>query len=168
MDDLEIRRLTEADWQRLQDIRLRALQDSPDAYGRTYAEEALHEESVWRQRATGSLGDLVGACFVAERDGEPVGMAVTRVEADDLSVAGLYAMWVAPDERGKAIGHRLIERVCDWASEQGLAGIELSVTEGNGPALRLYERAGFVPTGKRERLRPGSELFMAYMRKVLP
>ena len=54
--------------------------------------------------------------------------------------------------RGAGLGLRLIEAVADWAAEQGVETIDLSVTTNNGAAAALYARAGFTETGRRRPL----------------
>jgi GNAT superfamily N-acetyltransferase len=49
---------------------------------------------------------------------------------------------VRPEARGTGVGGRLLDALVGRAREQGLAGLSLSVADGN-PARRLYERHGF-------------------------
>ncbi len=37
-------------WQRLKEIRLRALKSNPEAFGPKYEEELAHDETTWRKR----------------------------------------------------------------------------------------------------------------------
>jgi GNAT superfamily N-acetyltransferase len=46
----------------------------------------------------------------------------------------------------------LAEAVLGWARERGLVHMVLWVTDGNEPAIALYERLGLAPTGWRGRL----------------
>ena len=50
---------------------------------------------------------------------------------------------VVPDHRGRGVGGALLRELRDAASSQGYSALSLSVEKGN-PALRLYERNGFV------------------------
>ena len=43
---MEIQRARPDDWQRVKDLRLRALQGKPDAYGATYTQEAEADEAA--------------------------------------------------------------------------------------------------------------------------
>jgi len=53
------------------------------------------------------------------------------------------ALAVAPDHRGRGAGGALLRELRDAAKSQGYSALSLSVEKGN-PALRLYERNGFV------------------------
>jgi GNAT superfamily N-acetyltransferase len=65
--------------------------------------------------------------------GEPLPEAVIAVE---------------PDRRGQGIGGRLIEALVARAREAGAPGLCVSLSERNVNAARLYERVGFVATGR--------------------
>lgn len=57
--------------------------------------------------------------------------------------AFLYDIWVAPDHRGKTIGHALLGWVEDWARKRGYRKVKLEVSESNARARHLYESLGF-------------------------
>lgn len=61
----------------------------------------------------------------------------------------------------------LIDAVAAWAREAGARHIALDVTDGDSPAMRLYTRAGFRPSGDPQPLRPGSPLLRQPMRLAL-
>jgi [ribosomal protein S18]-alanine N-acetyltransferase len=65
-------------------------------------------------------------------------------EAEILSVA------VAAARRGKGLARRLLDLHLRRLAGLGVRTVFLEVEEGNGPALRLYRRAGFRQVGRRE------------------
>lgn len=142
-----VRNVTPDDWVLLRDIRLRALRDSPDAFGSTIAEAVGYDDQVWQARASG--GSMFFACADGRPD-HPVGLAGGYLENGE---AHLVSMWVAPEARGQAAGEALVEAVASWAFATHRAdALYLWVTETNKPAVRLYERIGFRPTGARQPL----------------
>ena len=74
--------------------------------------------------------------------------------SDEPSSAYLLSLWVAPKARGLGIGQALIEAVVTWASSEKYARLVLEVAEENGPAISLYTRKGFKPTGQTKTLPP--------------
>ena len=139
-----VERLTGDRWADLRALRLAALADAPDAFWATLAEETDFDESRWRAFVAGV------AWFVIRRDARVVGAAGGVRDAD--GEPELIGMWVAPEVRGCGYGARLVSVVCDWARGIGASTIGLWIVQGNGPARRLYERAGFRPTGERAAL----------------
>lgn len=53
---------------------------------------------------------------------------------------------VAPEARGGGIGTRLLQRLQQFAAEEGYRQLRLDVIDTNPAARRLYERLGFVAT----------------------
>lgn len=54
-------------------------------------------------------------------------------------------MYVHPDFRGQSINRKVLEHLYGWARAQGLFEVRLTVYPDNEPAMRAYEKAGFVP-----------------------
>ena len=73
----------------------------------------------------------------------------------------LEDLFVAEDARGSGLGEALVQAALERARERGCRRVELDVSEGNAPALRLYERFGFASGRPGE----GRDLFM---RRRLP
>lgn len=57
--------------------------------------------------------------------------------------AGLSALWVDPDERGRGLGRTLVRATGMLARRHGLAAVYLQVESGQEPAVVLYESEGF-------------------------
>ena len=155
--NIEIVRCTRADWERVKDIRLKALADAPDAFGSTFADESKLTDEQWIARANTPNA----AQFIAYTNGgsRAVGLIVGARNRDGPeSTAGLYSMWVAPDARGLKIGSALVDTVKAWVREQGVyERILLDVANDNTAAIRLYESCGFRPTGREGTLPPPRE-----------
>jgi RimJ/RimL family protein N-acetyltransferase len=60
----------------------------------------------------------------------------------------LIGMYVRPSARGQGLGRSLLDAALRHATKRaGVQLVSLTVTEGNEPAIRLYEGAGFVAWG---------------------
>lgn len=82
-------------------------------------------------------GELLGAltCEISSR-------------AKERHLGHLVAMMVAPGHQGRGLGGQLLAATVARARETGgLLQLTLTVTKGNGPAVALYERAGFRTCG---------------------
>jgi len=137
-----VERLGVEDADRLRTLRLRALQEAPDAFASTYEETARRPPESWRT----ALADL--ATFFAVIDGEDVGMVRGAPSSDCADDAFLLSMWVAPEARGTGMGESLVTAVVDWARDAGFSRVVLEVGDHNAQAIALYERMGFEPTGR--------------------
>ena len=161
MDTPSLRPLDEDDWLVLRELRLRALEDSPDSFGPPLASALAEPESYWRAWAKGR-GRL--QAFGAWSAGEPVGLISAGIRD---GVGHLGALWVAPEARGRGLAVELMNTACDWLQARGCSRIELEVTQGN-PAAEIYRRLGFEFTGAKQPLRDGSPLFEATMARERP
>ncbi len=140
------------EWRTWRDLRMRMLLDAPDAFGSTLAEAQALPDAAWQATLA---SDPSHALWFAEQDGVAVGVARAEIAPDRLQ-AHLYSMWVAPEARRCGAGRALVEAARRWALEHGAFELALEVTEGNLAASELYRRTGFVDTGIRDVLRPGS------------
>ena len=84
-----------------------------------------------------------GMLRVLEQGGVIVGMVgvVPRGEG----VWELRKIYLAADQRGGGQGRRLLEEALTFARAQGARKLVLQTSSKLDAALRLYERAGFVP-----------------------
>ena len=161
-----VRRAIPAEWQRVRDLRLRSLEDAPEAFGSTLEEEQSFGQPEWVAWIQGWEG-ATNALYVAEveDDGAWVGMAVGSRTGEE-GRAHLYGMWVDPAWRTRGVGTRLVHEVLGWAGSWGARSMVLGVTETNDGAARFYERLGFADTGLRHPLREGSPLSVRILRRV--
>ncbi len=95
-----------------------------------------------------SLAALIGnndvlldlSLVIEDASGAYVGIVLLGVRGKRGWVAG---MGVAPDWRGKRVGHALMSRLIDEARALRLRTLQLEVLEQNAPARRLYSSLGF-------------------------
>lgn len=76
---------------------------------------------------------------------------------------------VHSDSRGKDVGTTLLEYIINWAKQEHIHRLELTVIENNKTAIHLYEKIGFEVEGvKKDALRiKGSYVNELYMSKLL-
>ena len=130
-------------------VRLRALQDTPTAFGSTYAKESGLSHSDWVKRVdTWNGGRAV--CYIAMDEGQPCGIIAGYFDKNDPRRVEVASMWVAPTQRRAGLGTTLMEAVERWAHNFGAAELRLMVTSNNATAKRFYQRCGFTFTGKIE------------------
>jgi GNAT superfamily N-acetyltransferase len=144
-----IRRIHADEGPRLRVLRLRALAEAPTAFGSTLAREQDFPDDVWRERAIGASIGCERATFITECDGRWIGLASGLAHQDDPNNPGcfLVGMFVDSTARRAGVGTALVEAVLAWARACGSAHLSLWVTSGNDPAVALYRRCGFQPTG---------------------
>lgn len=153
---ISIRSIIASEWPRYRDMRLRALLDSPDAFGSTYAEEATRADEAWAARIAAAVDSRLDRVFLALNGEEACGLVWCKVRVP--GEAQLFQMWVDPATRGQGAGRRLLEAAIGWAQQVDARCVRLGVTVQDSPALRLYTALGFRPAGPLEPLREGSRL----------
>ena len=141
--------------------------DSPDAFGRTLAEEQTRTDPEWETRLRAGVNSDTDQPLVAEAHDQPVGLAWGRIDPSTPDVANLHQLWVDPSDRSQGIGGKLVEEIISWAKGKEVRYLELGVTYRDSPAMRLYTRYGFMPVGTPRAFRPGSHLLRLKMRLEL-
>jgi ribosomal protein S18 acetylase RimI-like enzyme len=129
------------------EVRLRALRDTPSAFGSTYARESQLTDAEWIERAIRWNGER-GIGFLAMDDEIACGIAGSFLDPDDATRAHLISMWTAPTHRRHGVGRLLVDEVAAWVRLRGARTLLLMVTSVNEPAMRFYERLGFIRTGR--------------------
>jgi GNAT superfamily N-acetyltransferase len=126
------------------------------AFGSTLAREETFTDEVWHRRAAGGTSGTDRVTFIAERDGQWIGLASGLAAADpdepDKAEPVLVGMFVEPAGRRRGVGVALVEAVVAWARARGATGLHLWVTATNDSAIALYDKCGFQPTGEQKLL----------------
>jgi ribosomal-protein-alanine N-acetyltransferase len=94
--------------------------------------------------ALGDDGRRLGAAWYRLFPEESPGFGFVDGETPEISIA------VVPASRGRGIGTALLATLVGRARHGGFHALSLSVSPEN-PAVRLYERAGFVRVESRDR-----------------
>jgi ribosomal protein S18 acetylase RimI-like enzyme len=87
---------------------------------------------------------IVGAgfAFLAEADGEPVGLALARL--DGRSLGRLTDLYVVPAARRSGVAAALVAEVAGALGTAGVEHLDLEVMGSNAGARAVYQRWGFV------------------------
>jgi GNAT superfamily N-acetyltransferase len=130
-------------------VRLRALEESPSAFGSTYAREVQFNDEDWLARAMRWNGER-GIGYLAVDNGVGCGIAGALLDPGGESRADLVSMWTAPTHRCLGVGKLLVEAVMAWARQRGVRTLRLMVVANNEAAIRFYLGLGFAMTGHTE------------------
>ena len=145
---------------RLRSIRLRALQDAPDAFGTTFEQASANSDDVWAKQVV----DL--PTFVGVKGGRDVAMVRCTRDRDKADTAWLLSMWVAPEIRRSGVGASLVDLVVAWARANGISRLLLDVADLNAPAVALYAAKGFVPNGETRSMLPPRQHIREHQREL--
>lgn len=136
------------------EVRLRALADSPSAFGSTYAREAAFAEDEWMKRVRGLDGVARIGYLALDHEGRACGLGLsflaTGDEGRERFAADVISFWVAPEQRGSGLADQILHALIDWAQSRGAVRVQLMVTSSNDRAIAFYKRCGFVATGRTE------------------
>jgi ribosomal protein S18 acetylase RimI-like enzyme len=114
--------------------------DEP-ALRRLVAEAIGEPEAAVAPVEPGPPGDVV---FVAELAGHPAGYAAARVEGAVLVVDRVM---VAPADRGRRVGNRLLDWLEGYGVARGLRRVRIAVESDNRIAQDFYARRGYAACG---------------------
>jgi ribosomal protein S18 acetylase RimI-like enzyme len=146
---LEIRQITDTDAAAWWALRLRALRESPEAFGSTYDEAVERPLAIAARRALpdpDAPDNFTLGAFAPELVGF---VGFEREEGRKNRHKGsIWGMFVAPESRGQGIGRELLAALVARARQQdGLEQIILTVVSENAAARELYRSYGFTTYG---------------------
>lgn len=141
-----VRQLTVEDGEIVWQLRLRALQNNPEAFGGTYEETIERGFENYIQRLRGANDSFWLGAF----EDTLIGMVgFFREEGlKDRHKGFIIGMYVTPEARGKGAGKALLIKAIARARKLvGLDQLHLAVVVTNKPAITLYRSLGFEVYG---------------------
>lgn len=146
--DITLRRLIPTDAVACRALRLRGLQESPTAFGSSYAEEcdlplATTEAFLAPDSGRNMFGAFDGDTLVAIA-------GIGRESRVNLQhKAFLRGVYTAPEYRGRRIAQRLIAYALEFADTlPDVRQVTLTVNAENPAAIAAYEALGFTSYGR--------------------
>lgn len=140
---VKIVELPASEWRIYRELRLLALQESPQAFSSRYDDQRELGEDFWRSRlqkaSYGESSWLFFACY----DNRLVGMIGAFRDGDNDNDAELVSMYVVPEMRGRGVARTLLHSILTVIQERGVCVARLSVNMQQLPALQLYQSLGF-------------------------
>ena len=156
MSEIEVHVVGESRWETIRQLRLQGLKTDPDAFGSTYDFESAQPQQFWLDR----IRNPDAHQLLVTLDGQPVGLCVVfALQPQHWShwragMGAIFGVWVHPSARGQAVAAALMSGAIEHAKKVGLTSLVLEVGDENWPAIKLYARVGFEPTGRTSRLEP--------------
>lgn len=158
-----VRRFSPAEWPIYKELRLRSLEDSPSAFGSTLDLELEQTDAAWAEQLLNAASSGQDCALIAEVEEKPAGLVWAKADANDPEIINIFQMWVAPIARGRGVGDALLQAAIHWARQCDARFVKLGASCGDTPAMRLYQRTGFVEFGAREPIRVGSAVLAQNM-----
>lgn len=101
---------------------------------------------AWTEAQCSGILGMAGVWLTLARSAAaPAGFALSRIIFDE---AELLLLAVRPGCRRQGIGEALLRHTLADAARRGARRLHLEMREGN-PAIALYNRAGFIKSGRR-------------------
>ena len=114
---------------------------NPD-YARFVADNSVSLAQAWLYRNDGDVFP-----FAVYNDDEPVGFMLLEEDMDEKKLM-LWRIMLPTENCNKGYGTAAIELLIKLARESGrYAGLYLDCNAENLPAMHVYRKLGFVPTG---------------------
>ncbi|WP_394065278.1 GNAT family N-acetyltransferase [Alcaligenes sp. WGS1538] len=155
---ISVRSIKANEWHKYRELRLRALRDSPNAFGSTYEAEKTRTSDIWMSQIDAATSSGIDCVLFAEMHGVVCGLVWCKLSITDPGTADIYQMWVDPAARGLGAGYALLDAAVTWARRTDARRVRLGVTDADSQAMRLYKSYGFHQTGETWPLRDGSRL----------
>ncbi|SFM48313.1 Protein N-acetyltransferase, RimJ/RimL family [Paenibacillus sp. 1_12] len=145
---MNIRCLDPADAEIYRQIRLRSLQETPDAFLTTYEIQQARPYEDFQQNLQRTAMKFTLGCFAENNELAGIVTFVRESNSKITHKGNIYAMYVSPEFRGKHVGYALLTELLQQAKQcPGLEQINLTVVSTNLAAKKLYESVGFTTYG---------------------
>ena len=145
--DLQIKRITLANWQEFKQIRLEAFKCEPTAFGTQLSDAIGYPDSYWLNM----VGDSNNIIFVAVAANQVVGVMRAAISDPEVpkDTAFIGSAYVNKDFRRRGIAKQLMtELIAEITKVAGIWAIRLWVNEKQSNALKFYDNFGFVRVGE--------------------
>jgi GNAT superfamily N-acetyltransferase len=141
---MQVRLLTVGDLGAYRALHRFGLREAPQAFVETLADDARRPDAAVAEMLARGEG---WGLFDGER---LVGKLVLNAMPYEClaHTRWLHAIYLHPDARGRGAGVALVGAAMASAQAEGATRVALWVNGKNGPARRMYERLGFVETGR--------------------
>ena len=140
--------LTASDAAPYKALMLHAYEHAADAFTSTPEERAKEPDEWWIKRIAHPEGMTVA--FGDFEGGSLLGTVALEFSAKPKTEhkALVVGMYVLPPARGNGSARALLQVAIQFCKERGgIRAVQLEVTEGNAPAVTLYESLGFTAYG---------------------
>lgn len=144
---------------RLRNIRLKALADSPEAFGGEYKNESEKPLNYWENHLR-----ISNWCLV-EASNQDIGLLeVSQAKDKDNADCWLSSWWLDRSYRGQGISKLMVDWVDQLCQERGWVKQGLGVWPENQQAISAYIRVGFnkAPKELPSSSRPGKMYLPMY------
>lgn len=150
-------------WQELRDIRLRALEDSPEWFAARIEVESARTPEEWKSELEAAQWRLI------TKLNETAGMmAVSKAEPLRDADCWLFGCWVTPEFRGHGVMDVIIDELDEICRSEGWVKQGLGVWPNNERAIRAYTKYGFYVGGEPRPSRSRPEQLYIPMFRHLP
>lgn len=110
-------------------------------------EASAHSHPMSENNLADCFGHLYRVIGLIQNGGELLGFAIVQQIVDE---ATLLDICLSPEQQGRGYGHLLLTAVIDDAKAAKAMVLMLEVRESNLAARALYQKRGFVETGRRK------------------
>ena len=128
-------------------VRIKALTESPEAFGTTLERALQRDLESWRIQLESTVAGNQRNTQLAFAGLDCVGLAALYEKQNIPREGEILMMWVAPRQRGTGIAKGLLENLLDWSRETEFNRVTLAVTESNQRAIQFYKTFGFSEFG---------------------
>lgn len=163
LQEFKVHRVLTKEWEKVRDIRIRSVTDSPQAFGDTKETVTARTQETWEQWIENSHQ------YVIEVDDKFIASVTFRKDPEGVWI--INGVWTDPLYRNKGLSRKLFEHVFCDAKEMNIDSIKLKVNPTQTGAVYLYESLGFIKIGTSERLPFGDgshEVLDLLEKKMIP